>query len=41
MERYELGNGRTYEIIRWPDGCTVVKDGRLFIPAHTPDAEDT
>ncbi len=29
MERYELGNGRTYEIIRWPDGCTVVKDGKV------------
>lgn len=29
MERYELGNGRTYEIIRWLDRCTVVKDGKV------------
>ena len=29
MERYELENGKVFEIIRWPDGCTVVKDGTV------------
>lgn len=30
MERYELGNGKVYEIIRWLDGgCTVVNAGRV------------
>lgn len=29
MERYELGNGNTYEIIRWTDECAVVKDGTV------------
>lgn len=29
VERYELRNGKIYEIIRWPDECIVVKDGKV------------
>lgn len=29
MERYELGSGQVYEIIRWPDECTVVENGAV------------
>lgn len=29
MERYEMKDGKAYEIIRWPDGCMVVKDGKV------------
>lgn len=29
MERYELKNGRIYEIIWWSDGCAVVKAGKV------------
>lgn len=27
MERYELANGKVYEISRWSDTCTVAHNG--------------
>lgn len=29
MERYELANGKVYEITRWSDICTVTHKGSV------------
>lgn len=29
MERYELANGKVYEISRWSDTCTVAYQGKV------------
>lgn len=29
MERYELGNGDIYDIIRFSDECAVIKNGNV------------
>lgn len=29
MERYELANGKVYEISRWSDTCTVAHKGKV------------
>lgn len=29
MERYELANGKVYDIIRWSDEYTVVSNGSI------------
>ena len=29
MERYELANGKVYEISRWSDICTVTYKGKV------------
>ena len=29
MERYELANGKVYEITRWSDTCTVMHQGMV------------
>lgn len=29
MERYELANGKVYEITRWSDICTVTHKGGI------------